>query len=76
MPMPRPGIFSIQQPVMAPVNMFDARAREDVLIAAAKQINPQALPKQTPTVIIFMSAGLKFIKVVTSVHLRTFGSRL
>ena len=39
---PRPGIFSIQQPVMAPVNMFDARAREDVLIAAAKQINPQA----------------------------------
>jgi molybdopterin-containing oxidoreductase family iron-sulfur binding subunit len=39
---PRPGIFSIQQPVMAPVNMFDARARENVLLAAAKQISPQA----------------------------------
>ena len=35
---------------MAPVNMFDARAREDVLIAAAKQINPQAFAeiKQLP----------------------------
>jgi len=39
---PRPGLRSIQQPVMAPVNTFDARGREDVLIAAAQQVNPQA----------------------------------
>jgi molybdopterin-containing oxidoreductase family iron-sulfur binding subunit len=44
---PSPGIFSIQQPVMAPVNTFDARAREDVMIAAAKQINPQAFAEIT-----------------------------
>ena len=44
---PSPGIFSIQQPVMAPVNTFDARAREDVMIAAAKQVNPQAFAEIT-----------------------------
>ncbi|MEC7219912.1 MAG: molybdopterin dinucleotide binding domain-containing protein, partial [SAR324 cluster bacterium] len=44
---PSPGIFSIQQPVMAPVNTFDARAREDVMIAAAKQINPQSFAEIT-----------------------------
>ena len=41
---PRPGLYSIQQPVMAPVNIFDARGREDVLIATAQQVNPQAFP--------------------------------
>jgi anaerobic selenocysteine-containing dehydrogenase/Fe-S-cluster-containing dehydrogenase component len=41
---PRPGLYSIQQPVMAPVNTFDARGREDVLIATAQQVNPQAFP--------------------------------
>ena len=39
---PRPGIRSIQQPVMAPVNIFDAHGREDLLIAAAQQVNPKA----------------------------------
>ena len=43
--LPRPGVFSIQQPVMAPVNAFDARARENVLLDVAKQINAQAFPE-------------------------------
>ena len=36
---PRIGVSSIQQPVMAPVNNFNARAREDILLNVAKKVN-------------------------------------
>ena len=39
---PRSGVSSIQQPVMATVNNFDARGREDILLTAAKSINKKA----------------------------------
>ena len=41
---PRSGVSSIQQPVMAPVNNFDAKAREDILLTAAQNINKNAFP--------------------------------
>lgn len=37
----REGIRSISQPVMVPVNLFDARPSEDILLAVSKQINPE-----------------------------------
>ena len=39
---PRSGIRSIRQPVMAPVSLFEAKAREDVMLAAAKAVNPES----------------------------------
>ena len=36
---PRSGVKSIRQPVMAPVSLFDASSRNDVLIQVAKKIN-------------------------------------
>ncbi len=39
---PRSGVRSIRQPVMAPVSLFEAKAREDVMLAAAKAVNPQS----------------------------------
>jgi molybdopterin-containing oxidoreductase family iron-sulfur binding subunit len=39
---PRSGIRSIRQPVMAPVSLFEAKAREDVMLAAAKALNPES----------------------------------
>jgi len=39
---PRSGVRSIRQPVMAPVSLFDAKAREDVMLAAAKAVNPES----------------------------------
>ena len=41
---PRSGVSSIQQPVMAPVNNFDAKAREDILLTVAQNINKKAFP--------------------------------
>ncbi|MBF0236305.1 MAG: molybdopterin-dependent oxidoreductase [SAR324 cluster bacterium] len=38
----RSGIRSIIQPVMSPVQGFDAKAREDVLMAAGQKLNPSA----------------------------------
>ena len=39
---PRNGVRSIQQPVMSTVNMFDARAREDILLSVAQNVNKKA----------------------------------
>jgi len=39
---PRSGVRSIRQPVMAPVSLFEAKAREDVMLAAAKAVNPES----------------------------------
>ena len=39
---PRSGVRSIQQPVMSAVNTFDAKAREDVLLGVAKNVNKKA----------------------------------
>ncbi|MGA0293537.1 MAG: molybdopterin dinucleotide binding domain-containing protein, partial [bacterium] len=39
---PRSGVRSIRQPVMAPVSLFEAKAREDVMLAAAKALNPES----------------------------------
>ena len=39
---PRSGVRSIRQPVMAPVSLFQAKAREDVMLAAAKAVNPES----------------------------------
>ena len=39
---PRSGVRSIQQPVMSPVNMFDAKAREDILLNAVQKTNQNA----------------------------------
>ncbi len=39
---PRAGVRSLQQPVMAPVNTFDAKAREDVMITVAKGVRRSA----------------------------------
>jgi len=39
---PRSGIRSIRQPVMAPVSLFEAKAREDVMLAAARAVNPES----------------------------------
>ena len=39
---PRNGVRSIQQPVMSTVNMFDARAREDILLSVAQSVNKKA----------------------------------
>ena len=39
---PRNGVRSIQQPVMTVVNMFDAKAREDILLNAVKGVNKNA----------------------------------
>ncbi len=39
---PRAGVRSLQQPVMAPVNVFDAKAREDVMITVAKGVRRSA----------------------------------
>jgi len=41
---PRNGVRSIQQPVMSTVNMFDARAREDILLSVAQNVNKKAFP--------------------------------
>ena len=41
---PRHGVSSIQQPVMAPVNNFDAKAREDILLTVAQNINKKVFP--------------------------------
>ena len=42
---PRDGIYNLQQPVMAPVNVFDAVAKEDILLAVGKNINIDAFAK-------------------------------
>ena len=39
---PRSGVRSIRQPVMAPVSLFEAKAREDVMLAAARALNPES----------------------------------
>ena len=39
---PRNGVRSIQQPVMTAVNMFDAKAREDILLNAVQKVNKNA----------------------------------
>ncbi|MGA0350861.1 MAG: 4Fe-4S dicluster domain-containing protein, partial [bacterium] len=39
---PRSGVRSIRQPVMAPVSLFEAKAREDVMLAAARAVNPES----------------------------------
>ena len=39
---PRNGVRSIQQPVMTAVNMFDAKAREDILLNAVQEVNKNA----------------------------------
>ena len=39
---PRNGVRSIQQPVMTAVNMFDAKAREDILLNALQEVNKNA----------------------------------
>jgi molybdopterin-containing oxidoreductase family iron-sulfur binding subunit len=39
---PRSGIRSIRQPVMAPVSLFEARAREDVMLESARAMNPES----------------------------------
>jgi len=39
---PRIGVKNIQQPVMSTVNMFDARAREDILLSVAQGMNKKA----------------------------------
>ena len=36
---PRSGVRSIQQPVMSTVNTFDAKAREDILLSVAQNVN-------------------------------------
>ena len=41
-PSPRSGVRSIQQPVMSPVNMFDAKAREDIMMNAVQTANQNA----------------------------------
>ena len=38
----RSGIQSIRQPVMAPVSLFEARPREDIMIESAKSLNPES----------------------------------
>ena len=39
---PRNGVRSIQQPVMTAVNMFDAKAREEILLNAVQKVNKNA----------------------------------
>ena len=39
---PRNGVRSIQQPVMTAVNMFEAKAREDILLNAVQKVNKNA----------------------------------
>ncbi len=44
---PRNGVRSIQQPVMSTVNMFDARAREDILLSVAQNVNKKAFSENS-----------------------------
>ena len=41
---PRNGVMNIQQPVMSPVKNFDARAREDILLNIAQNLNEKSFP--------------------------------
>ena len=44
---PRAGVRSIQQPVMSTVNMFDSKAREDILLSSAQSSNEKAFPRNS-----------------------------
>ena len=67
---PRDGVHSIQQPVMAPVDTFDARGREDVLISVAKKINATSFASST-TYRDYLRASWKKIQAKTG-HVGAF----